>query len=377
MCILPGPDTVLPCWPLIKLNEVSCAEFQSKALSTSLFHFLKIRLVFAACLLIVISIHTYLLLSYDFELRLVLIDALVSNILLAACCVVITNSIRFYRPQKDIFIQMGALCVILMLLWLFISKWLTVTIADNTALTDPLFEHTLTIRACFAFLIFGWMAIISTLWYTLEEQRLQQQRRAETENIARKAELNHLRQQLQPHFLFNSLNSIIALISLRPEEARKMIHQLADFLRGTLKKDDNKQVSLAEECEHLALYLEIEKVRFGHRLKTHIYTDETCNQLLLPSMLLQPIVENAIKFGLYDTTENVTITIATSYENQMLQVTVSNPFDSNTVRPLEGTGFGLSGVSRRLFLLFSRNDLLETWSDNHQFITTVKIPQLS
>ncbi len=87
---------------------------------------------------------------------------------------------------------------------------------------------------------------------------------------AREAELYKLRQQLQPHLLFNSLNSISALITIQPAQARKMIQQLSDFLRGTLKKEENQWISLEDELQHLQLYLDIEKVRFGHRLNTAI-----------------------------------------------------------------------------------------------------------
>ena len=93
-----------------------------------------------------------------------------------------------------------------------------------------------------------------------------EQRKADAEKLAKEAELFKLRQQLQPHFLFNSLNSINALIGMRPEEARKMVQQLSDFLRGTIKKEETQWVSLEEELQYLQLYLDIEKVRFGNRL---------------------------------------------------------------------------------------------------------------
>jgi LytS/YehU family sensor histidine kinase len=86
-------------------------------------------------------------------------------------------------------------------------------------------------------------------------------------------------------------------------------------------------------------------------------------------------VENAIKFGLYDTTGAITIRIIAAEENGYLQVAVDNPFDPETSSPNKGTGFGLSSVQRRLYLLFARNDLLETKTENNYFITTVKIPQ--
>src|SRR6202012_1692760 len=180
---------------------------------------------------------------------------------------------------------------------------------NDGAIYAHFMSQSLVIRFFTNFLAVGWMAMISMIWYSQLDQKENETRKLEAEKLARDAELYNLRQQLQPHFLFNSLNSINALIGFKPEEARKMIHQLSDFLRGTLKKDDQQQITLNEELEHLNLYLEIEKVRFGHRLNTEISCDSDCGTAILPALLLQPIVENAIKFGLYDTTEAVTVSI--------------------------------------------------------------------
>jgi two-component system, LytTR family, sensor kinase len=169
------------------------------------------------------------------------------------------------------------------------------------------------------------------------------------------------------------LNSINALIGLQPQKARNMIQQLSDFLRGTLKKEDHQWISLEEELQHLQLYLEIEKVRFGHRLSTEVQNET--NGMKLPAMLLQPVVENAIKFGLYDTIGDITISIEAKKDDGNLVVQVRNPFDPETASPKKGTGFGLSSVQRRLYLLFARNDLLQTEIKEALFITTIKIPQ--
>ena len=134
---------------------------------------------------------------------------------------------------------------------------------------------------------------------------------------------------------------------------------------------------MREELEYLALYLDIEKVRFGHRLQTSIDYDEAALQMKLPSLLLQPVVENAIKFGLYDTVDDVCIQIQANIVNNILQVTVQNPFDPQTSQPLQGTGFGLASIKRRLFLLFARHDLLQTFTNNNIFTTTINIPQLT
>jgi LytS/YehU family sensor histidine kinase len=154
-----------------------------------------------------------------------------------------------------------------------------------------------------------------------------------------------------------------------------MVQQLSDFLRGTLKKEETQWVSLHEEMQYLQLYLEIEKVRFGNRLATEIETDEEAGQMKLPALLLQPVVENAIKFGLYDTTGETVIRLQTLKQDNELIVKVSNPFDPETSSPKQGTGFGLKSVQRRLYLLFARNDLLSTEVKDNIFTTIVKVPQ--
>jgi LytS/YehU family sensor histidine kinase len=106
-----------------------------------------------------------------------------------------------------------------------------------------------------------------------------------------------------------------------------------------------------------------------------IIEDKTEKEMHLPAMLLQPVVENAIKFGLYDTIEDITIHIYVHEEEEQLIIQVSNPFDPSTSIPRKGTGFGLNSVQRRLYLLFARNDLLFTEVKNSLFFTTIKIPQ--
>jgi LytS/YehU family sensor histidine kinase len=231
------------------------------------------------------------------------------------------------------------------------------------------------IRGVVNFLIIGASAILSLLWYNLEEQKQSTLRKSATEKLSRDAELYKLRQQLQPHFLFNSLNSISALVGNQPEQARKMIQQLSDFLRGALKKEDHEWIAFDDEIQHLRLYLQMEEMRFGHRLTTTIEADEASRTVLVPPMLLQPIVENAIKFGLYDTTENALISIRVNTTNDLLNIHVTNPYDPDTASPRSGTGFGLTSVRRRLYLLFLRNDLLETTAQNKEFMTTIKIPR--
>jgi sensor histidine kinase YesM len=334
-----------------------------------------VKTVFASCWLILALLQAYALHSFDIDWPTALVDSTITNLLMASTCLLISNNLRYYRPEKDRYVYILVWCLFLAGLWLFTSyQVLTLVFSNNKAYLHFL-NQSLIVRFDIAFLTLGWMAMISAFWYNRQEQKEQEQRKSDADKLTREAELYKLRQQLQPHFLFNSLNSISALAGSKPEEARKMIHQLSDFLRGTLRKEEEQWVNLGEELQHLQLYLNIEQVRFGHRLFTDIHYEEQCKTMLLPPMLLQPVVENAIKFGLYDTLETVTITVRAACVNNHLIIIIQNPFDPGTAKPRQGTGFGLSGVQRRLFLLFGRNDLLETKSEQELFTTTLKIPQ--
>ena len=293
--------------------------------------------------------------------------------MLGAATLLVSLTLQYYLPDQNKYGYLSCLCIALSLLWLSISRALLLISLKEGAEYDSFFSQSLLIRGATGFLVISCMALISVLWYTLQDRHETEKRRTDADRLAREAELNSLRQQLQPHFLFNSLNSINALVGSQPQKARTMIHQLSDFLRGTLKKEQKEWITLEEELQHLELYLDIEKVRFGHRLSAVINNETTGTKL--PVMLLQPVVENAIKFGLYDTTGDIEISLSAKKEDGYLSIQVKNPFDPETSSPKKGTGFGLSSVERRLYLLFARKDLLKTSTENDHFITTIKIPQ--
>jgi two-component system, LytTR family, sensor kinase len=306
-----------------------------------------------------------------------MLDGFMSNLLLAAFCLLVINNMRYYLPKREKYLYVLVLSIVLSAIWLLLSRLSLWAFYKQDVDYMQWIRHTATIRFSYGFLMLGCMTMLSLLWFSQRAQKEEIDRRADIERMAKDAELNKLRQQLQPHFLFNSLNSISALTGSQPEKARHMIQQLADLLRGTLKNEDQIWTSFEEELKYLQLYLDIEKVRFGHRLQTIITHGDDVLQMKLPAMLLQPLVENAIKFGLYDTLGEVTILIAATNANGMLEVTVENPFDESTAAPMKGTGFGLSSIRRRLFLLFARQDLLQVKQEAKQFITIITIPQLT
>jgi len=317
----------------------------------------------------------YIIHHYGFSWKLAVADSLITNLLLTGLLFAMNNVMRFYQPYSKTY-YLG-------LVWNFFVAFISVMIfkyisfhffTDETVYLKFI-SDTIVLRFCFALLLITCSSLISWIWSQMAEIRAGETRKSETEKLARESELMRLRQQLQPHFLFNSLNSISALTGARPEEARKMIQQLSDFLRSTLKQDDSQMISLDEEMKNLNLYLEIEKVRFGHRLNIEI-NYEGCRHKLLPALLMQPLVENSIKFGLYNTVGDTLIKVNAVCEKNNLVITVSNPFDADSSRSSRGTGFGLSSLERRLYLLFGRNDLLTTSIHEGSFETKIIIPQL-
>jgi two-component system LytT family sensor kinase len=344
-------------------------------LATSPLKTLRFRLLFSIGWWILAIVHALVLNSLGYDWKIAILDSSVSNLILVGISLVIAVMLQYYIPQKNRYIHILALSIVFSLIWLLISRSILLLIANDVKDYVHFFSQSVPIRLAIGFLIIGCMSLVSVLWYTIQDQQEIELRKTEAEKLAKEAELYKLRQQLQPHFLFNSLNSINALIGTKPQLARTMIQQLSDFLRGTLKKEEHQWISLKEELQFLELYLDIEKVRFGHRLSTVINND-TDGTASLPAMLLQPVVENAIKFGLYDTTGDITIIIDVKRENDYLIVQVRNPFDPTTSNPNKGTGFGLNSVQRRLYLLFAQNDLLKTEAKEEIFITTIKIPQV-
>ncbi|MBA3682013.1 MAG: histidine kinase [Bacteroidetes bacterium] len=241
---------------------------------------------------------------------------------------------------------------------------------------SAMFSKTLIIRVVVAFLQITFFSAV--LWFLefIKKQAQKSDLKFDAENALRQAELIKLRQQLQPHFLFNSLNSINALVVSEPQQARKMIQNLSDFLRGTLKKDENKNVPFSEEINLLKLYLEIERVRFGHRLVVNFNIDEDTLNLKLPALLLQPVVENAVKFGLYNVLDKVEISVSAQIKNNLLAIVITNPFDQSTSQSRKGEGFGLSLIQKRLQLIYHRTDLLVIEKNNSLFTTIILIPQV-
>jgi len=215
-------------------------------------------------------------------------------------------------------------------------------------------------------------AVVHYLLLALEASHQAVARMLASQVSAREAELRALRAQLNPHFLFNSLNSINALIGADREAARRMCEGLGDFLRRTLQLGSREAVTLGEELALIDRYLTIEQVRFGDRLRLERAIDPATLDCLLPPLLLQPLVENAIKHGVADRLDGGTVRLASELRAGQLIVTLENPVDVDApARP--GEGLGLENVRRRLAMLGPREGSLVVARDPDRFRVTLSL----
>jgi LytS/YehU family sensor histidine kinase len=192
---------------------------------------------------------------------------------------------------------------------------------------------------------------ISYLLEGFERTRDAERRALEGQVLAREAELRSLRSQIDPHFLFNCLHSISALTTVNPAAARRMCVLLGDFLRETLALGGEQRITVARELKLAARFLEVEHIRFGDRLEVDVTVAPEAGRCLVPPLLLQPIVENAVTHGIAHLLEQGTIRIAAARTATRVSILIENPCDADRPRGT-GTGVGLANVKARLRALY-------------------------
>lgn len=230
------------------------------------------------------------------------------------------------------------------------------------------------------FFMISWASLYLTLSYA-SEVRTVERKAARFAQAAQDAELRSLRYQVNPHFLFNTLNSLSTLVMRsQPEEAEEMILNLSKFYRTSLSGDPLEDVALSEEVHLQNLYLDIEAVRFPKRLKTETHIPANLMDVLVPGLILQPLVENAIKHGVAHSKRPVTISISALAEGDFLKLTVAD--DGETPRGNrssdQNNGIGLANVRDRLETRFGSQAQLKTsCPETGGFVAELTMPLLA
>ncbi len=208
---------------------------------------------------------------------------------------------------------------------------------------------------------------------TFEQTQESERRSLELKILAQTAELRALQSQINPHFLFNSLNSISALVTKDPVAARSMTQMLADFLRQTLKVGTADAISLADELSFCKRYLDIEQVRHGSRLRFEQEISAEAASMAIPPLLLQPLIENAVTHGIAHLIEGGTILVKAERHGESLTITVQNPCDPDRPKT-RGNRMGLENIRKRLLTLSSSETRLDVKEHSGIFTATLILP---
>jgi LytS/YehU family sensor histidine kinase len=215
--------------------------------------------------------------------------------------------------------------------------------------------------------------------HRLREKKIDRERREkDLQILATRAELKALRAQIDPHFLFNALGAIAGLISRDASRARETVEQLAEVFRYTLCRSENEWVRLAEEMDFVAAYLDVERSRFGPRLKIEIAVEDAAQQLLVPAMVMQVLVENAIKHGVCSVRGVGVVNIRGECRGDRLFLEVrdnGNGFTSGARAPRGGgQGFGLRNIEDRLHLYFGDRGVLRIGREGSMTVVALEFP---
>ena len=266
------------------------------------------------------------------------------------------------------------MAIIALGIWVFLTKFLVLAFFQDNDPYKSFWENSIYYRLGAGAFMYAVVILTYYLMISIDNIAEKNIREAKLENMLKETELMMLRSQINPHFLFNSLNSISSLTISDAERAREMVIKLSDFMRYALSRKDDRTVILQTELENLRLYLDIEKIRFGERLVLEENVQDECLVVRVPNMILQPLYENAIKHGVYESADVVNINLSAKRVNGAINISISNDFDPESIPP-GGTGTGLNNVRRRLELYYGNRAWLKTIKEDSVFTAELYIPE--
>ncbi len=334
--------------------------------------------IYFATWLVIIVIHAALLFFlYDTSLSESIADSVVFNLFFAIAGYTLWFVIKYNLKGKpsgfDLLFQHLMVAAVIITIWYFVSYY-TLTSFFHSDLGYLLFLKESApwriITGLFYYIVYVLIYYLILYYEDLQEKL---KRESELKSLIKEAELDALKSQINPHFLFNSLNSVSSLTLSRPDKAQEMVIKLSDFLRYSLSSDRKSVTTLEKEFENILRYLDIEKVRFGKRLNFIPHVPDECMSAEVPGLILQPLVENAIKHGVYNSLGEVKIKLDCKKHDDFIMIGLSNRFDPEAVQK-KGEGIGLKNIKNRLLLIYHRNDLLFTEAHENIYNVKLKIP---
>lgn len=269
----------------------------------------------------------------------------------------------------------GSASVLSALLWVMLCVFWSTIIGDAAWHSGSvLIDRQLTILLFIAALLLYLVSLLAhDVFIAFENIRSAERQQVASQLLARDAELQMLRSQINPHFLFNSLNSISALTSINAAAARDMAIELGSFYRKTLAISTRQQIAFGEEMELCKHFLAIEKIRFGEKLQVDWVIDPATLTAQVPAMFMQPLIENAIKHGICNLSAGGVVQIKSAVENTWLHIAVSNPVDPESPGAI-GTATGLKNFKARIHSLYQEKARISWYKAHNNFYLDMIIP---
>jgi len=315
--------------------------------------------------------------AYGSFLSISIIDSLVSLLIYSGIALSLWYPFRFFNSgitkTLNLITNLVIIGAISVILWVLITKFIMTTVLPEQNNYQAFWASTFPYRVGTGVFIYGLIILTYYLFVSLSNLSEKNAKEAKLESLVKETELKMLRSQINPHFLFNSLNSVSSLTITDPEKARDMVVKLSEFMRYALSRKDEQPVTLQNELENLRLYLDIEKVRFGDKLTTEELIEADCLEFKIPVMLLQPLYENAVKHGVYESTESVRIRTQAKIIDGYIEIIISNNYDA-TPSLKRGTGTGLINVTRRLELFYGSKASIKTSKENGIYTVSLYLP---
>lgn len=304
-------------------------------------------------------------------------DSLISNIFYALLSLglwywVRISDIETSKPFSIVINHLGAAALSITLIVFLQQYILSSLFSDNQDYVNSL-NGLILGRAITGTLMYALVVLIYYLIIYIQSFREKLSREGELKALVKDAELNWLKLQINPHFLFNSLNSVSSLTMTSPERAQEMIIRLSELLRYSLRQSPDSMVKLENELDNCIKYLEIEKVRFGSRLKYTINATQQCLSAMVPGMIIQPLFENAIKHSVAQTTEESLVEANIGLIDRGVEIKVTNTLPAEST-PTNSTGVGLENIRRRLQIIYGSSTYLKTQKTETTFTASLIIP---
>jgi len=303
------------------------------------------------------------------------IDAFISVTIYAAFSLSFKFQARFVEFQRNnlpsFLISHFIAALLVSGLWISITKIILFWLIQNN-FYQTFFLESIVIRLVIGMTIYFLITAFNYLFLYYDNYKEKVEAEVSLKNLLTETELKNLKFQINPHFIFNSLNSIAALTHISSEKAGSMTIKLAEFLRSTLA--NTKPYSLLEdELKNCRMYVEIEKIRFGDRFIFEEHIDESLLKEEIPSMILQPLFENAIKYGVYETVEQVQLLFSAQKIPGYIKIIVENDFDTGGEKH-KGEGIGLTNISKRMKIIYDQDDLIKIEREKNVFRVLLFFP---